>query len=266
MDLITASFFLEPTIGSSPYGISWAPSGEPNQLKIVDSSNNSVFPQGFISVQGLSIPAGYQSATAETPAVWTATEPTLAGQTTYGFTIIQYSTKSGVWKNAIPIVANTGNGPLTAGTMATLWADAINLMNTTGQINATATSSGAVLTITAAAGYPIFILNQPVNGVTLNESTAGVQSLGYAIDLTAAGYTSGAQPQNFSSSGIYDKISFFYDVQLPGSAVAGSRKQRYNVILWVDTTSADYSVWKTYFLSVAQGTISGYAVAATKFL
>jgi len=269
MDIITTSFFLDNISGSSPYGISFSPSTNPNQLQIKDSNNNQLFPEGYQSILELQVPKGYQTAIAETDGIWTVTEPTLVAYTTYGFTLTQYypfgvgGGNIGNTNPPIRVEFNTGAGVLTAGTAATAWALAINNLQSKGIINCTATSAGAVLTVTAGAGFPLLNLNQPQGIVVIANGTPGVQSLGYPTDLANAGYTLGTPPVGYLSTGVYDKISFFYNVPLPG-ALAGSRVQKKNAILWADENATNFSAWKTYLLSVLEGTIAGFAISATK--
>ena len=272
-DVKYSYFFLGALIPhSSPYGIDFATSGEPHMIGIFDSAGNAVFQNGsgYVDFREVSIVTGaVQAYTAETDAILTATEPTLAANTTYGFYITQYnptalSSLRGWVNPPIYISANTGTGPLTAGTIATLWASQVNLLTKNNNLQVTATSSGAVLTITANAGYPLVLLNNPVNGVTLAVSTAGVQSLGNSVDLLNAQYTEGAEPQNFVSTGHYNLVEIVYYTTIQGGQ-KGTLRQKNVVYLWVNTLIATYySDWETYFLSVAQGTISGFAVSALK--
>ena len=147
--------------------------------------------------------------------------------------------------------------------MATLWKNQINLLAANGNLKCAATSSGAVLTITASAGFPLILLNNPVNEVTLAVSTAGVQSLGANTDLSNAQYSVGTPPIGYLSTGQYNLIEFVWWATLSGGQ-AGTRRQKNITYLWVDTLATNYSNWETYFLSVAQGTIAGFAISALK--
>lgn len=272
------NYFLENT-PSTPYGILFDTAGNIGGLQIVDVNGNPLFPGSGVKYSSLSIPAGYQSAVAEVDAIWTATEPTLIADESYSFRIFQWDTLNNAWLgqgDGTKIFGDTQT-TTTAGTVATQWASQINLFATTGIIKASATSSGAVLTVTALAGYPIMILKTPTNGVVLAETTVGVQSFGYPLDLMAKGYqpigatrsypfqATVVPPNGYLSTGIYDLVAFYFNEPLVGS-LAGSRNQRYRANLWIDQNGNNYAAWKTYFLSVGEGTIAGFSPNATKLL
>lgn len=271
MDIVTTAFFLDTIPSAGTHGISFSPSTNPGQLQIFGGAIGAapaVFPQGYQYVKSMTVVGGYQTAIAEVPGVWTVTEPTLVANTTYGFSITQYQpfgTGGGEWNANPPFrpAYNTGIYGTTAGLAATAWAAEINNLKSKGLLNCTAVAVGAVLTITAGAGFPLLLINEPVGIVAIANGTPGVQSLGYPTDLANAGYTQGTPPAGYLSTGIYDKIVFQYETQLTG-AVVGSRFQVNQAILWADQGAANFAAWKTYLLSVLEGTISGFAISTLK--
>lgn len=268
MDIKKVTFFLGATAAVSPYGVLWNQAGQAPNLAIEDVNDNMVFPQGYVDIRDIEIPNGYESYIAEVGATPTVAEPTnpLIANTVYGFWIEEYSTATNSWGTPYKVSYNTGTGPVAQNTAAAKWVVGINLLAANGNLHCTAAAVAGTLTITAGAGYPLLRVYTPLGAVVITPS-AGTVSVGAAIDLSAQGYTAGANPQQYIATSTYDRVQFFYDVPLAG-ALAGSRKQRYQVILYIDNTAANvhYAAWKAYFLSVAQGTIAGFAIAASKVI
>src|ERR1700748_313474 len=93
-DVKYSYFFLDNIPSGSPYGIKFSTSGEPHMIGIFDNNNFPVFDSssGYVDWRDASLVTGaVQAYTAETDAIVTATEPTLAANTTYGFFITQYN-------------------------------------------------------------------------------------------------------------------------------------------------------------------------------
>lgn len=279
-DVKQTDFFLETTAGS-PYGILFNTTGNIGGLQIEDSSGNEVFPQKGVKLTSLIIPAGYENAVAEVASVWLADEPVapLVANTEYSFEISQYDSPNNTGLYPQRIFFNTGTGLLTAQTVANGWAAQINLYakNNNLQVTAVASTTGGHgrVTITSKAGYPIVILNNATQTVTLTEQTAGVASFGYPSDLANKGYKiigspvpqgSVITPHGYLSNGIYDLVAFYFDEPLLGSFGNGSRNTRYKANLWIDQNGNNYAAWKTYLLSVLEGTIAGYSPADTQLV
>jgi hypothetical protein len=149
--------------------------------------------------------AAYKARVTETVAIATYTEGTLAANTDYYFTVTQLiPSVSGNTNLSARVRFNSGS-VTTANSVATgLGAELLKLQ---GFKLASATASGGVLTITAAAGFPILFLSGVDSVGTIALSTPGVQSFGYNTDMVNAGWSTYA---GYSSGNTYDQFKVTY--------------------------------------------------------
>ncbi len=243
-------FFLNTILASGTYGASLAK----HKLAINDSTGNPAFPSGSINFQELELPIGYVLNLAETLGVVKPTEPTLAAGGEYGFTITQYNPYTGATVShpiyaSVPVIS----GVTTAGTIATAWANQIAMFQ---DLNVSTSVTGAVLTITALAGYPILTIGGQFGGVTLTSGTTGVAGIGNTYDMEA---NNGITGQPFSNFAGYNPANSYDMCVFNHNTYDGEEGQ---TILFVNTGDASYSSWFTQVVTDYLKMAAGYAEAA----
>jgi hypothetical protein len=231
-------FFLNSIVTTSTYGATLAK----GQLTILDKNGYSAFPLGSAMFQGMNLPLGYSVNLAETDGVVKPTEPTLAQDTEYGFILQQFNPFLNSFVTHYVYASTTTT--TTAGTIANLWATQISFFK---DLNVTTSVSGAVLTITAASGYPVLLASGGYNGVTFTSGTTPVVGIGNVNDLTAYNDIVGQPFSNYTDSNGtgysaaiaatgYDRVVFNYQT------IDGSQ---YQTILFVNISDTNYSNFKT---------------------
>lgn len=231
-------FFLNTIASGSPYGATLAK----HVLSILDSNNNPAFPgSGAVNFQGLNMPLGYVLNTVETLGVVKPTEPTLAAGGEYGFTLTQYNPYTNAYVNhtinaSVPLVG----GVTTPGTIATAWAAQIASFK---DFNVTTSVSGAVLTITAAAGYPILTVPAVTGGVTLGSGTTGVAGVGNTYDMQAM---NGITTAPFSTYAGYVAANAYDLAVFDWQSTSGAQGE---TVFFVNTGDANYTNFKTQLVT-----------------
>lgn len=224
------NYYIAQAFKTTPYGVSIVT----NKLQILDSL--SISPWNSAAAAGIDDRSagtlnGYQAAVSETAGIVTVTEPTLVASTTYAFTFTQYNpvTKEKQTQEISYTTPDVGTPPV--GSVVTALALIINSLKIFNL--ASATASGAVLTITAATGYPLISLSNSIGGLTFAVSTSGVASLGTQWDMNNIGDT-GA-----TAGVLYDVIDFTYEVGTPEGET-----QKYLTRLYINQSGANYAGFK----------------------
>lgn len=244
-------FFLQSILTTGTYGALLAK----HKLSINDLNGVPAFPNGTINFQELELPLGYVSNLAETAGVVKPTEPILALGGEYGFTLTQYNPYTGATVSqtiyaSVPLVG----GVTTPGTIATAWKSVISFLE--GFNIASMTISGGVLTITAAAGYPLLTVTAATGGTTFTSGTPGVAGIGNNADMEAMnGITSApfASYPGWVAGTSYDLCVFNWN------DYDGNQCQ---TILFVNINDATYASWKTLVVTDYLDQAAGYAEAA----
>jgi hypothetical protein len=244
--------FINAINGTTPYGVTLLNT----RLGVVDANGVNMFPNengtvNIRTVNAANLAGGIYTATsAGTQGVVTPTEPTLAANTTYGFTLTQYNPYTGETV-ILPVSYNTGVGALTAGTAATAWEVLLKASN----IQATYSILGGALTITAKTGYEIITMTSLIGGVTAGATTAGAYSSGEAADMTALNGrgSSWSSYTGYVSTNNYAKYDMIYSLQ-DGTLC--------ETVFFVNSGDANFSNFQTKLLTDALQLGEGSPTAA----
>ena len=189
--------------------------------------------------------------TSETAGVVILTPSSPTNDTTYSFTLVQLNPNAtGTQAERVERVISVttpATGTVTATTIVTQFnTEYFSLASNPFNV---AVTTGATLTLTASAGYPILWGSVYSSGgtVAVNNSVAGIDTRGLAADLERLG-----APSSLVTGTAYTLYAIVNNEHI-GQNNMMRVNQPENVYIWMDEAASGYSTWVTDMDAILDG-------------